>query len=170
MADTLRQESKGGVNKVLLGIAIVIVALNVLLFCVVPTQKTVSFTGQVSAYSVEDESYEALHTVEISGTLMTSVFLDSTFEGTFYISGIPGLTREMTLSLTREDGAWRGGFLDAEGKSAELYGVQVAATKDFEKITVSFLQNGEEYFLALDCPNRTYALRQYQELIAKSTP
>ena len=58
MADRLGQEKDNKRSKTLLTVAVVLVVLNVLLFFLVPTQKTVSYDEDAVIYSVSDERYE----------------------------------------------------------------------------------------------------------------
>ena len=55
MADRLGQEKDNKRSKTLLTVAVVLVVLNVLLFFLVPTQKTVSYDEDAVIYSVSDE-------------------------------------------------------------------------------------------------------------------
>lgn len=182
MPDRLGQEKDKKRSKTLLSIAGVLIALNVLLFLFVPTQKNISYDGEATVYSVSDESYEKTCTVKIKGFLTQSVLLTDTFQAEFYISDVPGMQSDMSIYLKREGGCWKGSVLDSYGQPVETGVWDVEATKDFEHITVAFASSYEgtagggvestfdpdsATFLSLDAPNRAYALRQYQELILK---
>ena len=52
MADRLGQEKDNKRSKTLLTVAVVLVVLNVLLFFLVPTQKTISYDEDAVIYSV----------------------------------------------------------------------------------------------------------------------
>ena len=58
MPDRLGQERDKKRSKTLLTIAGVLVALNVLIFLFVPTQRSISYDEDAIIYSVSDESYE----------------------------------------------------------------------------------------------------------------
>ncbi len=179
MGDTLRQEKAQRRRGFWLSFSAVLIGLNVLIYLFVPTQRKIIYEGEAICYHAQDESYEAPRQVRIDGVLTQSILLDDTFEGVFYVSDVPGLEESMTLHLTRVDGAWRGSYLDAAGQPIQTGVWDVEATKDFEKITLAFASADQKdgtnvessfsrdnaTFLALDTPNRIYALRQYQELI-----
>lgn len=184
MGDTLRQEKAQRRRGFWLSFSAVLIGLNVLIYLFVPTQKHISCDTDAIIYSVADESYEKPCHVSIDGYLTKSILLKNSFEGSFYITDIPGLEEGMTLHLTREDGAWKGYFCTQAGQTIQTGVWDVEATKDFEKITVAFasvyqkdeasiessFSKDSATFLALDTPNRIYALRQYQELIASHYP
>ena len=58
MPDRLGQERDKKRSKTLLTIAGVLIALNVLIFLFVPTQRSISYDEDAIIYSVSDESYE----------------------------------------------------------------------------------------------------------------
>ena len=174
MADRLGQEKDNKRSKTLLTVAVVLVVLNVLLFFLVPTQKTISYDEDAVIYSVSDENYEKPCHVTLTGTLTQSVLLKDVFEGSLYITDVPGLEENMTIRLTRQNGAWEGQII-----STSVWDVE--ATKDFEHVTIAFattyertgsqvqasFDRGSATFLSLGAPNRAYVLRQLQELILK---
>ena len=181
MADRLGQEKDNKRSKTLLTVAVVLVVLNVLLFFLVPTQKTISYDEDAVIYSVSDERYEKPCHVTLTGTLTQSVLLKDVFEGSLYITDVPGLEDNMTIRLTRQNGAWAGHIYDWAGQIISTGVWDVEATKDFADITIAFATtfeiNGNQRhagfdrdnatFLSLGAPNRAYALRKYQELILK---
>ena len=182
MPDRLGQEKDKGRTKTLLTIAVVLVALNVVLFLLVPTQKTISYDTDAVVYSAADESFEKTCHVKINGYLTQSVLLTDIFQAEFYITDVPGLEEGMTLCLKRQDGRWKGNVLTSAGEPIGTGVWDVEATKDFEHITIAFATTYEKQadgrtqigfdadnatFLSLDAPNRAYALRQFQELILK---
>lgn len=181
MPDRLGQEKDTKRSKTLLTVAVVLVALNVLLFFLVPTQKTIAVDEDAVIYSVSDESYEKPCHVTLKGALTQSVLLKDVFEGSLYIPDVPGLEDNMTIRLTRQNGAWEGYIYDWAGQIIATGVWDVEATKDFEHITIAFAttyeRNGSQVrssfdrdnatFLSLGAPNRAYALRQFQELILK---
>ena len=176
MPDRLGQEKDKGRTKTLLTIAVFLVALNVVLFLLVPTQKTISYDTDAVIYSAADESFEkTCHVTQ-------SILLTDTVQAEFYITDVPGLEEDMTLSLKRQDGCWKGSVLSSAGEPIGTGVWDVEATKDFEHITIAFATTYEKQadggtqigfdadnatFLSLDAPNRAYALRQFQELILK---
>ena len=181
MADRLGQEKDNKRSKKLLTVAVVLVVLNVLLFFLVPTQKTISYDEDAVIYSVSDENYEKPCHVTLTGTLTQSVLLKDVFEGSLYITDVPGLEENMTIRLTRQNGAWEGHIYDWAGQIISTGVWDVEATKDFEHVTIAFattyertgsqvqasFDRGSATFLSLGAPNRAYALRQLQELILK---
>ncbi len=183
MPDRLGQEKDKNRSRTLLTIAAVLVALNVLIFLFIPTQTTISYDEDAVIYSVSDESYENPCHVKIEGYLIRSVLLTDRFEGAFYITDVPGLEDNMTLQLERKNGRWEGYVHDWAGQAIATGVWDVEATKDFEHITVAFATTydyneethqvrsgfdaGQATFLSLGSPNRTYALRQFRELILK---
>ena len=181
MADRLGQEKDNKRSKTLLTVAVVLVVLNVLLFFLVPTQKTVSYDEDAVIYSVSDEHYEKPCHVTLTGTLTQSVLLKDVFEGSLYITDVPGLEDNMTIRLTRQNGAWEGYIYDWAGQIISTGVWDVEATKDFKHVTIAFattyertgsqvqasFDRGSATFLSLGAPNRAYALRQLQELILK---
>lgn len=181
MPDRLGQEKDTKRSKTLLTVAVVLVALNVLLFFLVPTQKNIAIDEDAVIYSVSDEGYEAPCHVTLTGTLTQSVLLKDSFYGSLYIPDVPGLEDNMTIRLTRQNGAWEGYIYDWAGQIIATGVWDVEATKDFEHITIAFAttyeRNGAQVhagfdrdnatFLSLGAPNRAYALRQFQELILK---
>ena len=102
------------------------------------------------------------------------MLLKDVFEGSLYITDVPGLEENMTIRLTRQNGVWAGQII-----STGVWDVE--ATKDFEHVTIAFastyertgsqvqasFDRGSATFLSLGAPNRAYALRQLQELILK---
>ena len=112
MPDRLGQERDKKRSKTLLTIAGVLVALNVLIFLFVPTQRSISYDEDAIIYSVSDESYEKPCHVTLEGTLTQSVLLKDSFYGTLYVTDVPGMDEEMTLRLTRQNGAWEGYLCD----------------------------------------------------------
>ncbi len=102
MADRLGQEKDNKRSKTLLTVAVVLVVLNVLLFFLVPTQKNISYDEDAVIYSVSDEHYEKPCHVTLTGTLTQSVLLKDVFEGSLYITDVPGLEENMTIRLTRK--------------------------------------------------------------------
>ena len=179
--DRLGQERDKKRSKTLLTIAGVLIALNVLIFLFVPTQRSISYDEDAVIYSVSDESYEKPCHVTLEGTLTQSVLLKDSFYGTLYVTDVPGMDEAMTLRLTRQDGAWEGYLYDWAGQILATGVWDVEATKDFADITIAFATtfeiNGNQRhagfdrdnatFLSLGAPNRAYALRKYQELILK---
>ena len=166
MADRLGQEKDNKRSKTLLTVAVVLVVLNVLLFFLVPTQKNISYDEDAVIYSVSDERYEKPCHVTLTGTLTQSVLW---------------LEENMTIRLTRQNGAWEGYIYDWAGQIISTGVWDVEATKDFEHVTIAFattyertgsqvqasFDRGSATFLSLGAPNRAYALRQLQELILK---
>ena len=69
MPDRLGQEKDTKRSKTLLTVAVVLVALNVLLFFLVPTQKNIAIDEDAVIYSVSDEGYEKTCHVTLTGTL-----------------------------------------------------------------------------------------------------
>ena len=118
MADRLGQEKDNKRSKTLLTVAVVLVVLNVLLFFLVPTQKTISYDEDAVIYSVSDERYEKPCHVTLTGTLTQSVLLKDVFEGSLYITDVPGLEDNMTIRLTRQNGAWAI-FTTGRGRSSQ---------------------------------------------------
>ena len=181
MADRLGQEKDNKRSKTLLTVAVVLVVLNVLLFFLVPTQKNISYDEDAVIYSVSDERYEKPCHVTLTGTLTQSVLLKDVFEGSLYITDVPGLEDNMTIRLTRQNGAWAGHIYDWAGQIISTGVWDVEATKDFEHVTIAFattyertgsqvqasFDRGSATFLSLGAPNRAFALRQLQELILK---
>ena len=181
MPDRLGQERDKKRSKTLLTIAGVLIALNVLIFLFVPTQRNISYDEDAIIYSVSDESYEKPCRVTLEGTLTQSVLLKDSFYGTLYVTDVPGMDEAMTLRLTRQNGAWEGYLYDWAGQILATGVWDVEATKDFADITIAFATtfeiNGNQRhagfdrdnatFLSLGAPNRAYALRKYQELILK---
>lgn len=181
MPDRLGQERDKKRSKTLLTIAGVLIALNVLIFLFVPTQRSISYDEDAVIYSVSDESYEKPCHVTLEGTLTQSVLLKDSFYGTLYVTDVPGMDEAMNLRLTRQNGAWEGYLYDWAGQIFATGVWDVEATKDFADITIAFATtfeiNGNQRhagfdrdnatFLSLGAPNRAYALRKYQELILK---
>ena len=109
------------------------------------------------------------------------MLLKDSFYGTLYVTDVPGMDEEMTLRLTRQNGAWEGYLYDWAGQILATGVWDVEATKDFADITIAFATTFEinsnqrhagfdrdnATFLSLGAPNRAYALRKYQELILK---
>ena len=116
MPDRLGQERDKKRSKTLLTIAGVLIALNVLIFLFVPTQRSISYDEDAAIYSVSDESYEKPCHVTLEGTLTQSVLLKDSFYGTLYVTDVPGMDEAMTLRLTRQNGAWEGYLYDWAGE------------------------------------------------------
>ena len=179
MPDRLAQTQDTKLGKTLLTIGVVLVALNVLLFLFVPTQQTISRDEDAIIYSLSDEGFEAPCHVTLDGTLTQSVLLKDSFEGRLSVSGASGPDEQLTLRLTRENGAWEGQLLEDDGALAASCVLRVQAAKDFSHIVIAFAPSFDPanaqsalsadgvLFLSLGSPNRAYALRQYQELILK---
>ena len=102
MPDRLGQERDKKRSKTLLTIAGVLIALNVLIFLFVPTQRSISYDEDAIIYSVSDESYEKPCHVTLEGTLTQSVLLKDSCYGTLYVTDVPGMDEAMTLRLTRQ--------------------------------------------------------------------
>ena len=181
MPDRLGQGKETKRSKTLLTVALVLVALNVLLFLLVPTQRTIACDEDTVIYSVADEGFEKPCHVTLTGVLTQSVLLQDTFEGSIDVTDVPGLEKAMPISLKRENGRWSGYVHDEAGQAVQTGVWDVEATKEFEHITIAFAttyeREGDQVraafdpanatFVSLGAPNRSYALRQFQELIWK---
>ena len=181
MPDRLGQEKDKKRSKTLLTIAGVLIVLNVLIFLFVPTQTEIFYDEDAIIYSVSDEAYEKTCHVTLSGALTQSVLLKDSFYGKLYITDVPGMDGDMTLRLTRQNGAWEGYLYDWAGQIISTGVWDIEAEKDFTHITVAFATafeiDGDQRrasfdrdnatFLSLGAPNRAYALRQFRELILK---
>ena len=137
------------------GIAIAVLILNLVVLVVVPTQTPVELSQTVTEYALDDDAVAQTHTLTLTGTLTKSMLHKSLFHGTLSISGADGMEQPYTLTLTREDGAWRGLPDDAPISS-------VSAGKDMDELLV-VLRSGQDAgagvrFLAPGAGSRNAAL------------
>lgn len=143
-----------------LGIAIVVLILNVVLLVIVPTQTTIQFDQPVIEYAVDDDSFEQTHTLTLTGTLTKRAFASSTFSGTLRISGIAELEQPISVELVRENARWHWVAEAPDG----LYALD--AGKDFGEIVITLCPTSgfdanTAHFFAPTASHRRAALVQW---------
>lgn len=165
----------------LMGFCIIVVILNIVIWLVVPTQTPYQKSGTVTEYKLDDEAYAVERAYRIDGTITRAAFGKPEFDGTFYVEGMDGLEEDMTLTLTREDGLWRGSYRDAAGQLLSTAVMDIEADKNFENIAVmvgDYSREGDQVtvtapldaarFFCIDAENRTAAVYRFKTIVLKN--
>ena len=166
-------------KKFWLGILIFLITITVLMRLTIPFPREISYQGTAIEYSPVDETVAIPHEVIIKGIYNRVIFGKDTFEGTFYISDVEGLTYlENNVSFRIERNPGTPDFRDAYGQphSTELF--EAHASRYFRNLTVMFADTFEKrpdgssasfnyntgHFLVLHAQNREDALDCYRQL------
>ena len=157
----------------------VLIALYILISLLVPHQTPYSWSGEVTEYALNDDTFAEVHTLTLEGVLTSSVVGGTRFDGALTISGYPEL-EEMTLHLERKDRHWQTTFQDSYGQVSTCAVHEVYGTKEFENIAIDLWTSWEKaddgsircsmdypgaHFLVPGSATRLAAVRQYSEYV-----
>ena len=163
----------------LFGFTAVLIVLYIVISLLVPHQTPVSWSGEATEYTVNDEDFAVAHTVALEGALTSSVIGGTSFDGSLTISGYDELN-DMTLHLERKNKRWQGNFNTAAGQPMTTIVHEVYGTKDFESLVLDLWTSIEEtddgrtcyefdlpaaHILALGADSRQAALRRYLDYV-----
>lgn len=160
----------------------IIVSFVVLLMLIglIPFSKDIHYSGTAYEFALESDGAVAEHEVLIDGTYSSLLFLKDRFWGTFYISGVEGLTEDMSVDWKMEPNRWHHAyFQDYAGQAHSTEIVNIYFDRNFETVALQFAtkyerdgdmlsvaaDNSKSNFLVIGAENKEEALNQYSRML-----
>lgn len=151
-----------------------------LLLGLIPFSKEIHYSGTAYEFSLAHDGAVAEHEVLIDGTYSTSLFLKDCFWGTFYVSDVEGLAKDMYVNWRLEPNRWHHAyFLDYAGQPHSTEIVKLYFDRNFEQVALQFATKYERdgdilkvaadvnasNFLVIGAKNKEEALLQYSRML-----
>lgn len=147
--------------------AVLLIAAVVLL---VPFSTHVTYEGVAVEYSLTDPTVAVEHQVTIDGQYWYRILGQDRFQGTFYLSGIDGMTqRENNAHFSLEPGSlYAPAFLDAYGQPFSTEVSALLFDRNFQHLAAQLIDSsgrGDLRFIAFGAADRADAVSQYEALL-----
>lgn len=150
-----------------------------LLLGFIPFSKQIHYSGTAYEFTLAQDSAVAEHNVVIDGTYSSCLFLKDCFWGTFYVSGVEGLTEDMHVNWRFEPNRWHlPYFLDYAGQPHMTKMIGIYFDRNFEQVALQLATKYEKdgntlkagadqdtsNFLVIGALNKEEALNQYTRM------
>ena len=168
-------------KKWIIRIAIALLAIF-LLIGLIPFSKEIHYSGTAYEFNLARDGAVAEPEVLIAGTYSSILFLKDRFWGKFYVSGVEGLTEDMSVNWKMEPDRWHHAyFQDYAGQAHSTEIVNIYFDRNFEAIALQFAtkyeRNGDilsvaadrekSNFLVIGAADKEEAMTQYSRMLKK---